>query len=336
MKEPTITVLMPVFNGEKYLSPAIDSILDQSYTDFELLIIDDGSTDSSAAICREYRDPRIRLVANERNLGLIATLNRGLDLARGKYIARMDCDDISLPGRFERQFRFMEQNADIGVCGAWFEKIFHGGSETVRTPAEDNLIRFFLVFDNAFNHSTVFLRRSVLEEHGLRYDPAYQYAEDYEFWVRCSCYTRLANIPEVLVHYRFHPENTCHRYSVEQNATADRIRYLQLEQLGLIPDDEELKIHCALLKFGFSGNYDRLKRAGVWLTGLAATASAKWGVSQRIIHRELGRYWYAACGSIAHQGWRIWSLFLSFPVGRMAALEWQWKLLLRCLMRSSI
>ena len=336
MSAPKITVLMPVYNGEKYLRPAIESVLGQTYADFELLIIDDGSTDSSLAICREYTDPRIRLASNERNLGLIETLNRGMKLARGEYLARMDCDDISLPRRFERQFQFMESNPGVGICGTWFERVFPGGSETVKMPADDKLIRYFLLFDTVFGHNTVFLRRSVLETHGLRYDPAYRYAEDYEFWVRCSRYTRLANIPEVHVHYRFHSENTSNRFREEQSQTADRVRRMQLEALGMAFDDEQLATHCALLKFKFRGDYGCLERAGAWLVRIGELAAEKWEIAPSVVNRELGRYWYAACGSLADQGMKVWRLFMSLPIGRQAEREWRLKLLWRCLARSPI
>ena len=114
---PKITVLMPVYNGEKYLRESVDSILNQTFTDFELLIINDGSTDSSMEILNSYSDSRIRIVTNEVNLRLIKTLNKGIDLATGEYIARMDCDDIADPKRLEIQLQYMEKHPDVAVCG---------------------------------------------------------------------------------------------------------------------------------------------------------------------------------------------------------------------------
>src|SRR5271170_5563678 len=118
MMTKLVTVLMPVHNGERYLAEAIESVLGQSAGDLELLIVDDGSTDRSAEICRDYRDPRIRLVQNPTHLGIVASLNRGLDLAAGAYVARMDSDDISLPERLEKQIRLLDENPEVGVCGA--------------------------------------------------------------------------------------------------------------------------------------------------------------------------------------------------------------------------
>ena len=120
MTSATVTVLMPVYNGEMYLREAIDSILHQTFTDFEFLIINDGSTDNSETIILSYDDSRIRYEKNDSNLKLIATLNKGIELAKGKYIVRMDADDISIPDRIEKQVAFLEKNPDVGICGSWF------------------------------------------------------------------------------------------------------------------------------------------------------------------------------------------------------------------------
>lgn len=321
---------MPVYNGGEFLRPAIESVIGQTYTDFEFLIIDDGSTDSSFAVCQEYRDRRIRLVRNEANLGLIATLNKGLELCEGEFIARMDCDDICLPWRLEKQLAFLDAHPDIGICGTWFEKFYGNCSQIMRVPVEDAHIRFSLVMDNAFGHNTILMRREVLERHGLRYDPDYRYAEDYEFWVRCSAHTRLANLPEVMVRYRYHPGNTSNRFRREQGATADRVRRRQFERLGLALDEDTLALFNSLVKFEFRGDLRRLAQAGSGLVALADRVADRLGIPRAFAYRKLGPHWYGACGSLADEGLRVWSLFLSTPIGRRALWTWGWKLLARC------
>jgi glycosyltransferase involved in cell wall biosynthesis len=123
IQKSRITVLMPVYNGEKYLREAIDSIFNQTFTDFEFLIVDDGSTDNSVEIINSYQNSRINLVKNDKNEGLVYTLNRGLSLAKGEYIARMDCDDISLPERLKKQIDFLDSNSEIAVVGTWIKVI---------------------------------------------------------------------------------------------------------------------------------------------------------------------------------------------------------------------
>ena len=333
---PRITVLMPVYNGEPYLHEAIDSILQQSFADFEFLIIDDGSTDRSAAIVESYDDPRIRLVSNERNLGLVLTLNRGLELCRGEYIARMDSDDIALPSRLRKQLDFLDKNPEIGLCGTWSRR-FHGGHHHLFTPpTEDTAIRFQLIFDNVFYHNTIMMRRQFLHEYGLTYDASFQHAEDYEFWVRCSKYTKVANLPEILVLYRFHPDNTSNRHAVLQRETSDRIRLMQLDALALNPGVEELAIHFDLLNLRVRGELDRLLTARKWFKTLANELIMRHGITQKEIDRVFSHFWYGACGNFAHTGIRTWLLFLSEPYGRHARLEYILKLLVRCVLKKDI
>ena len=333
---PRITVLMPVYNGEDFLRATMESVLNQTYTDFEFLIINDGSTDASAEIAASFSDPRIRIECNERNLGLIATLNRGLGLARGEFIARMDADDLSYPTRFERQLAFLDAHPEIGACGTWFEKVTPQGTTVMRMPESPALIRLFLLFDNPFLHSSMMLRRTVLESHALRFDPAYPHSEDYDLWVRCSSITDMANMPEVLVRYNDHPANISHRFSEEQDTAANQIRTRQLTRLGISPNSDEIALHNEVIEFDLSGGLDRLESARNWLDKVLTLGSRKYHASATDIHAHLSRYWYGACGRLAGHGWQTWRLFRSSPLGRAAAFEWQWKLLLRCALRRSI
>jgi len=141
-----VTIIMPVYNGEVYLREAIDSILDQTLTDFEFLILNDGSSDHSVDIVRSYDDPRIRLVENEANLGVVQTLNRGLDLANGTFIARMDCDDRSLRDRLARQVAFLDDHPEVGICGTWMEAIGARAGYIWRYPTDPERIRCSLLF----------------------------------------------------------------------------------------------------------------------------------------------------------------------------------------------
>jgi glycosyltransferase involved in cell wall biosynthesis len=336
MTSPRISVLMPVYNGGDYLRPAIESILNQSFRDYEFLIIDDGSTDSSRAIADSFIDPRIRRINNGRNLGLIATLNHGIELARGVYIARMDCDDISFPERFARQVAFLDAHPEVTVCGTAYERSSENTTIIVKPPTEDRLIRFFLIFDAVFAHNTIMLRRDLLENNNLRYDAAFPYAEDYHLWVRCSRHTRLANLPEVLLHYRYHDENTSNRYRTEQIKTADRVRVAYLHGLDLNPTTEEQALHLDLIHFRFRGSLERLRAAGDWLHKLTAAAKNFLGIPDEVIHGELDRYWYGACGQLADAGMPCWHLFRRYPIGRRARWQWQAKLLARCLARRRI
>jgi Glycosyl transferase family 2 len=204
LPDPPVSVVLPVYNGEAFLAEAIGSILGQSFRDFELIAIDDGSTDGSASILDAVRDMRMRVI-HQANAGLAASLNRGISLARGKYIARQDHDDLSLPMRFTRQVQFLEQNPDCALVGTRAE-IRSGDGPAMRFhdhPAEDAALRFELLFDNPFVHSSVMLRKRAVEAvGGYSTDPARQPPEDYELWSRLARCYQVANLPERLTVYR--------------------------------------------------------------------------------------------------------------------------------------
>lgn len=201
---PKISVILPVYNGQDYLAEAIDNVLSQSFGDFELIVINDGSTDGSVAIVEKYDDPRIRFY-QQSNKGLAATLNRAISLAQGIYIARQDQDDVCLPFRFEKQINFLEANPDIGMVGTSAE-IWIGNERTnryLKHPTDNASLKFGLLFDNHFVHSSVMIRRSVIEElGGYSEDSSRQPPEDYELWSRVMKNFKLANLPDVLLAYR--------------------------------------------------------------------------------------------------------------------------------------
>lgn len=206
---PFVSVVMSVYNGEKYLRPALESIFKQTYENFEFIIINDGSTDRSLEIIRSYqrKDDRTILI-NRENRGLIISLNEGLEVASGKYIVRMDADDISLPTRIEEQVEFMEGNTKIGVLGTDIET-FGEGFKTKRKrvhTTHDELLPM-LLFTVTFAHPSVIMRKSVLDTHQVRYSSDYEHAEDYHLWVVLSEYTQFANLPKVLLKYRNHDSN---------------------------------------------------------------------------------------------------------------------------------
>ncbi|MBS1942218.1 MAG: glycosyltransferase [Bacteroidetes bacterium] len=205
---PKITVLLPVYNSAPYLHQAVDSILGQSRTDFELLAIDDGSTDGSLGILRSYMDPRMRILAHPRNQGLITTLNEGIGLARGEYIARMDADDVMLPERLAEQASFLDSDPSIAVVAGFVDFINAEGSITGtwgsdRATPDEASVAAMLPRTNCIAHPSVMIRRSALAR--LRYDPRQTGTEDWDLWLRMrSRGWRIAKLPKVLLHYRIH------------------------------------------------------------------------------------------------------------------------------------
>lgn len=217
--KPIVTVLLPVYNAEKYLAEAVTSILQQSYTDFEFLIINDGSTDSSPEILREFqaRDPRIKLI-NNTNQGLIKTLNQGLSIAQGEFIARMDADDIAMPHRLQRQVEIMQADPELAVLGSNIEIIDARGQKIRigKYPRSHKAMQKFITVGSPFAHPAVMLRRSLVTTVG-GYREKYTHAEDYDLWLRLyEQGYRLDNLPEVLLRYRQHDSSISRKHAEQQ------------------------------------------------------------------------------------------------------------------------
>ncbi|HWY53247.1 MAG TPA: glycosyltransferase [Terriglobales bacterium] len=217
---PVVSVIMPTWNGERFLRHAIDSILDQTFTDLELIVINDGSTDSTAHTLAEYKDERLVVLTNERNLGIAGATNRGLAVARGEYIALQDHDDISLPQRLQTQVDFLESHAEVAVLGSAATLIDDDGIPYAEfpLPCEEIDIKWRLLFvGDAFHYSSVMVRRSaLLETGGYSEDPAFRYSEAYDPFSRLAMCHRVANLPDKLLLWRRHPGATSFQHAPEQ------------------------------------------------------------------------------------------------------------------------
>ncbi len=232
---PKISIIMPVYNAEAYLNEAIDSILNQTFSDFEFIIIDDGSADRSADIVRAYSDERIRFYVNEGNMGIAATLNRGLALADGEYIARMDSDDISMVMRFEKQVSFMEEHPEVAVCATGIRLFGSQSGERTFSKSHDQL-KIDLIFACCFAHPTVMMRRRVLMEEGYQYEQTFNKMEDYALWLKISRKHHLASIKDILLAYRIHAAQVTQNYSEEFLRQNIALKAIILDELGLLPE----------------------------------------------------------------------------------------------------
>jgi glycosyltransferase involved in cell wall biosynthesis len=222
---PIVSVVMSVYNSGEFLRDAIDSILAQTYEDFEFVIIDDGSTDESNEIIKSYNDKRIVLI-EQPNKGLVASLNTGIDIARGMYIARMDADDISLPERFEREVAQLDNNPKLGLVGTYFQYMDETTSERLKTvifaPTKHiDLVRMMYLV-NPFGHGSVMLRKDAVQKAG-GYRAEFDAGEDYDLWHRISENWEICQIPKVLYLWRVNPNSISHVKQVVQNKTAARV-----------------------------------------------------------------------------------------------------------------
>jgi glycosyltransferase involved in cell wall biosynthesis len=215
LSAPCLSVVLPVFNAEAYLEEAIDSVLAQTFSNFELLIYNDGSTDKSDMIIRSFNDDRVIYERMDCQKGLVYILNKGIESAEGRYIARMDADDIAFPNRFQEQIAFLEANPDVGICGTWIEFM---GKKTgvVKRPVSFEEVQYQLFFGCPLTHPTMMMRNKFLKKYGLRYNEEYFYAEDHELLLRGSHYFKIVNLPLVLLRYRVHETQIGSAHWMEQ------------------------------------------------------------------------------------------------------------------------
>lgn len=225
---PKVSVLMPVYRTkEEYLREAIESILNQTFSDFEFLILDDCPKDSRENIIKSYQDKRIKYAKNEKNLGITPSRNKLISMAKGEYLAIFDHDDISLPQRLEKQVAYLDANPEVGVVGSWVKE-FPKNKELYYLPNNDD-IKLSLVKHCAIPHSASMIRKSVLVSNHITYEETFTPSEDYGLWCRLLAVTKFHNLQEVLFHYRKHESNTSKKQQTKMKQATIRIQSVMEE-----------------------------------------------------------------------------------------------------------
>jgi hypothetical protein len=247
-RQPRVSVVMPACNAERYLREAVESILAQTFDDFEFVVVDDGSTDRTWTLLRSYRDARMRCCRNDENAGVTRSLNRGVAAARGDYIARQDADDVSRPSRLETQVAYLEAHPEVGILGSAYQVIDAEGRPRGlgRPPESDTEIRWQTLFHSAFCHSAVMLRREALAGIKGPYDEAAVYAEDYDLWAKLVRRTKAANLPQLLVRHRVHGNSIGSTRRQEQYCSATGVAARQIREL--LPDYSLTECDIAALR----------------------------------------------------------------------------------------
>jgi len=295
MNEPLVSVIMPAYNAEEYIEESILSVINQTYQNWELLIINDGSTDQTLTIAQKFidKDSRIRLMDNEKNKGLIITRNIGLNNVHGKYIANLDSDDIAMPERLKRQVAFLEKNKDYALIGAACIQIDFEGKKiaTVERNIANSHLKSLLLFSNYFINSTVMLRATDVQS--IRYQNGFAPAEDYQLFSQIAEYSKIGNLSDCLVKYRIHDQNISSLKETEQQIAISSIVKTQLSGLGLTPTDEELKLHLNLV----DGVYDssELPKVEAWLLKLVDQNNGVRKYPVDILNHFCGFFYRRAC-----------------------------------------
>ena len=299
---------MPVYNAAAYVDQAVTSILKQSLSDWELIIFDDGSTDDSLARLQSFSDPRIRVIAGETNAGLVTARNQLLAAAQGEYIAWLDADDFSTPDRLATQLQFLKANPQTVLCGAWAQPFEEPGGRRLRIwkyPQNDAENRARLLFDDPFATSTILMRRAALIEHGLRFDPEFPLAEDYDLWERLAQHGELANLQRVITHYRIHAAQTSAGSGVEkikpgETSAVARIQERQLKRFGIQATAEEQALHlrCGLNQYEPTEQFREAARR--WLHKLLEHNESTGYYEPHAFRTVIADRWWRVC----YAGWR--------------------------------
>lgn len=309
MNNETVSIVLPVYNAQDYINESIYSILNQTFTNFELIIIDDGSTDKSYEIINSFDDPRIKILKHERNLGLIKSLNEGIRLSSGELIARMDADDISQPKRLEKQVNFLKSNHNIGVCSTWYE-VMARKKYIKRDETDPEKVKSLLLYYCPLAHPTVMFKKSIIEKVNY-YSTDYPHAEDYELWIRLIEITNIANIPEVLFRYRPHDNQVSNKFKSVQNNSIMRAQNNLLKRIGISPSEQENNVNSKIFFREFPEDVSFILECENWLIKIIeANLSYKY-FNEEALAQVTFDTWLLICTHLAGKGIKTKDIFYS-------------------------
>lgn len=302
MTNPLVSVLFPCYNVEKYLDESLLSLLNQTYDNIEIIAINDCSTDSTRKILEKYanQDARVKVYNNDVNLKLIRTLNKGIELCSGKYIARMDADDISLPQRIEKQVRFLEENPDYSVVSSLFYAFKSGSNKRslYRNPSRYEDLQAALLFNSVICHPASMIRKTLFTDLRLKFEETYIHVEDYALWSKALYLTKLANLDEPLLLYRVHENQISTIYDREQVENKKKVFKIHCEKLGLPVDEDTLDIYASVAESVPSvSSFDYLSDCEKFMLLLLDKNSRLHFCSEEYLERLLSLHWLRLCAN---------------------------------------
>lgn len=336
MTSPAVSVVVPVFNGERFLRESIISVLGQTFSNFEIIVVNDGSTDGSPEIVRSFSDPRVRMVSHAKNLGLAEARNTGIRSSRGVYIALLDSDDIAEPTRLADQVEAMERDSTLAYLGTWalrFQSHTPAVTKVWKTETTDTELRILLMFRNRFNASSTIFRRAVVPAGLFASIPM---AEDYKFAVAMSKLGRIGNLPKPLVRYRQHATSLTVSKQTLMTDCIESILRQQLEEFGLIPSKRELLIHQHVGRLLLQSSLSLLEECDDWLHKVIHHNNA---VAQRFDSDALctimSKEWFELCKYSSPAGFAAWRRYWRSDLSKFwqPSMRQRMKFLLKCAVR---
>lgn len=296
---PKVTVGMGVYRGQQYIAEAITSVLAETFEDWELLLVDDCSPDNSVEVIRTFNDPRIKLLTNETNQGLVAVRNRIMAEARGTYVAWLDQDDLTFPSRLATQVTFLDTHPEIALCGSWTQMRYESldGSVSVTTerlPQSHEQIRASMMFLNPIACNTAMMRRGAFIERGLQFRPAFGNTLDYDLWSNASDNLRACNLTIALAAYRVHASQTSQGVALDQmNDHALQVQVDLIDRaLAITMSDDDRRIHrAATISPVFIADISQLAAIARWFARLRAANQESQAFAGRDFDAALARQW---------------------------------------------
>jgi glycosyltransferase involved in cell wall biosynthesis len=301
---PIVSVLMPTYNSGPYLEGALKSILGQTFQDFELVVIDDGSTDSTLAFLESISDARVKIVRNDRNIGLVSTLLKGLTHCGGRYIARMDHDDISFDDRFFKQVNYLDKHPEIDVLGGAIQFFGDEQPKSVHVfPGGHDEIRAGLLFYCTLAHPALMFRRELVDQGLFQYSDAYRHAEDYHLWSQLLRQAKSANLDDCILMYRLHLKQISSGQSSKQYEVSRQVRKLMLEQAGVPFSDSDLVLHEQIILERDEPSWAYLNSVAEWFYKVEVSnhASGYWG--EQALHKTFAMKCAQMLGRLEMKGY---------------------------------
>lgn len=291
---PKVSVVLPVYNVAAHIQQTIESLLRQTFTDFELLVLDDCSTDDTVARVEAIADPRLRLIRNPHNLGRAGTDNAAIEYVQGEYVAKMDGDDICYPERLAKQVAFLDQHPEVNVVGSFMQN-FGGDTYLNRYPAAPADARVLTLFTLPTGNPPMMLRASLFKEQGLRYDAKLRQTEDYDFCARYIRQLTITTIQEPLVQYRVPVRTQKHAILSERESVSDRVREQLLRTWGIPFTARELHVYNTIAMLERPSGDVTLAEAAAWLQKLVAYNEQQPLFEPAALRRGVGERWFEVC-----------------------------------------
>lgn len=312
--KPEISIVMPIYNRQQYVKSAIDSILNQTFTNFEFIIVNDGSTDSTLEILQSYKDERLVIINNEVNKGIVYSRNRGLKAARGNFIGMFDSDDIALPNKFEIQHKFLTNNPEFAMVGAWVRWIDENGKllkKKWKLHKPDKYIPAIMLFRNYFVQSTILIKKEAIPQGG--YSTGFDIVEDSKMWFDVSRKYKVANIHKYLVHYRVHSGNISDMGEKHLTNSKKLFRYI-FKTLDIDPTEEELEIHYSIKNNKPITNYNQLFEIEKWLLKIFEANLKTKNYDQYILQKVIFNRWTKVCYKAKELGFKAIKKYFNSPI----------------------